>query len=176
VKPSQPLDPRILEALEGATHLQLYQLGAVIDHMLADPRRSLAARAALNLGQAVCFVDHRDGQMRLGKIIAFKDTRATVLEEGVRRTWKIPCVAMEGFFAADREDARTGYEPPPEPAAPPSPARGFQQGDTVTFQDRDGRTVTGLVVRLNRQTASIATGDGGKWRVPFGMLRHVINI
>lgn len=166
----------MLDALEGATNLQLYQLGVVIERMLADPRRSGAARAALHLGQAVRFVDHRDGQMRLGKIIAFKDTRATVLEEGVRRTWKIPCVAMEGHVAADREHPGAGYEPPPEPAAPPSPSRGFQQGDRVTFQDRDGCTVTGVVLRLNRQTASIATGDGGKWRVPFDMLRHVIDI
>lgn len=166
----------MLEALEGASPLQLYQLGTVIQRMLADPKRSLAARSALNLGQAVRFVDHRDGQMRLGKIIAFKGTQATVLEEGVRRTWKIPCVAVEVCTPAERDGMRAGYEPPPEPAGPPSAARGFQPGDTVTFQDRDGRTVNGVVLRSNRHTASIGTPDGGKWRVPFDMLRHVIDI
>ena len=50
--------------------------------MLADPRRGMAARAIMHLGQAVGFVDFRDGQMRRGKIIAMKDTQATVLEEG----------------------------------------------------------------------------------------------
>jgi hypothetical protein len=87
---SQATDPRMIESLEGASSLQLYQLKALIEGMLADPRRGIAARAGLHLGQAVWFVDFRDGQMRRGKIIAMKDTQATVLEEGTKRTWKIP--------------------------------------------------------------------------------------
>jgi hypothetical protein len=57
-----------------------------IEGMLADPRCGMAARASLHLGQTVRFVDFRDGQMRSGKIIAMKDTQATVLEEGTKRT------------------------------------------------------------------------------------------
>lgn len=49
--------------------------------MLADPRRGIAARANQHLGQAVEFVDFRDGQMRRGEIIAMKDSQATVLEQ-----------------------------------------------------------------------------------------------
>ena len=75
----------MIEALEGASSLQLYQLKALIEGMLADPRRGIAARASLHLGQAVQFVHFRDGQMRRGKIIAMKDTQATVLEEGTKR-------------------------------------------------------------------------------------------
>jgi hypothetical protein len=33
-------------------------------------------------------MNFRDGQMRSGKIIAMKDTQATVFEEGTKRTWK----------------------------------------------------------------------------------------
>ena len=87
----------MIEALEGASSLQLYQLKALIEGMLADPRRGIAARANLHLGQPVQFVDFRDGQMRRGKIIAMRDTQATVLEEGTKRTWKIPCLAMQGY-------------------------------------------------------------------------------
>lgn len=50
--------------------MQFYQLKALIEGMLADPRRGIAARANLHLGQPVHFVDFRDGQMRRGKIIA----------------------------------------------------------------------------------------------------------
>ena len=99
---SQAIDPRMIEALEGASSLQLYQLKAIIEGMLADPRRGLAARTNLHLGQAVRFVDFRDGQMRSGKIIAFMDTQATVLEQGTKRTWKIPCVSMQGYTEAER--------------------------------------------------------------------------
>jgi len=164
------------EALQGASSLQLYQLKAIIEGMLADPRRSLAARASLHLGQSVRFVDFRDGQMRSGKIIAFRDTQATVLEHGTKRTWKIPCVSMQGYTEAERQDEQAAYVPPPEPANATTKTREFQKGDTVTFEDRDGRNITGVAVRINQRTATIGTGDGRSWRVPFHMLRHVLDI
>lgn len=169
-------DTTMIDALEGASNLQLYQLKSVIEGMLSDPRRGLAARATLHLGQSVRFVDFRDGQIRQGKIIAFRDTQATVLEQGTKRTWKIPCVSMEGCTDANRDDGQTPYEPPPEPVAPPTPARDFQCGDTVTFEDRDGRNINGVIVRINQRTATIGTGDGGSWRVPFHMLRRVLDV
>jgi hypothetical protein len=175
---SQATDPPMIEALEGASSLQLYQLKALIEGMLADPRRGIAARASLHLGQPVQFVDFRDGQMRRGKIIAMRDTQATVLEEGTKRTWKIPCVAMQGYTEADRRSEQAPYEPPPEPVTAATKARDFQRGDTVTFDDRDRRGITGVIVRINQRTATIGTGtaDGGTWRVPFHMLRHVLDI
>lgn len=169
-------DVRMIEALESASSLQLYQLKAIIEGMLADPKRGLAARASLHLGQPVRFVDFRDGQIRQGKIIAFRVTQATVLEQGTKRTWKIPCVSMQGCTDANRPDAQAQYEPPPEPAAAPSAARQFQRGDSVTFEDRDGRSITGVIVRINQRTATIGTGDGGSWRAPFHLLRHVVDV
>jgi len=175
---SQATNPPMIDALEGASSLQLYQLKALIEDMLADPRRGIAARASLHLGQAVQFVDFRDGQMRRGKIIAMKDMQATVLEEGTKRTWKIPCVAMQGYTDADRRGEQTPYEPPPQPVTTAAKAREFQRGDTVTFDDRDGRAITGVVVRINQRTATIGTdtADGGTWRVAFHLLRHVLDI
>ena len=170
------IDPRMIDALEGASSLQLYQLKALIEGMLADPRRALPARANLHLGQAVSFVDFRDGQMRRGKIVAFKDTQATVVEEGTKRSWKIPCVSMQGITDIDRREGAAAYEPPPEPAAAATPAREFQRGDTVTFEDRGGRGITGVVVRINQHTATIGIGDGTTWRVPFRMLRRVVDV
>lgn len=169
-------DPQIIEALEGASSLQLYQLKALIEGMLSDPRRGIAARANLHLGQPVQFVDFRDGEVRRGKIIAMRGTQATVLEESTKRTWKIPCLAMKGFDAADRHDEQAPYEPPPEPVSVTTPGREFQRGDTVTFDDRDGRNITGVIVRVNQRTATLGTGNGGTWRVPFHMLRRVLDI
>jgi len=162
---TQAIDPSMIEALQSASSLQLYQLKAIIEGLLDDPRRGLAARASLHLGQAVRFVDFRDGQMRSGKIIAFKDTQATVLEQGTKRTWKIPCVSMQGYTEAERTTEQAAYEPPPEPVTAKTPAREFQRGDTVTFEDRDGRGITGVIVRVNQRTATIGTGTGGTWRV-----------
>ncbi|MDB5818210.1 MAG: hypothetical protein JWQ11_1850 [Rhizobacter sp.] len=173
---TQAVDPSMVEALEGASNLQLYQLKSFIEGLLADPRRGVAARATLHLGQPVQFVDFRDGQMRRGKIIAMKDTQATVLEDATRRTWKLPCLAMQGYTDHERRIDQTPYEPPPEPATATTAPRQFQRGDSVTFDDRDGRAITGVIVRINQRTATLGTGEGGTWRVPFHMLRHVLDI
>jgi hypothetical protein len=173
---SQGTDPRMIEALESASSLQLYQLKALIEGMLADPRRGIAARANLHLGQPVQFVDFRDGQMRRGKIIAMRDTQATVLEEGTKRTWKIPCLSMQGDDGANRRADQAAYKTPPETASVSSHNREFQRADTATFDDREGRNITGVVVRIKQRTATLATGDGQTWRVPFHVLRHVLDV
>jgi hypothetical protein len=125
--------------------------------MLADPRRGIKARASLHLGQPVQFVDFRDGKMRRGKIIAMRDTQATVLEEGTKRTWKISCLPMQGYTVAERRTEQAPYEAPPEPVIAATSAREFQRGDTDTFNDRDGRAITGVIVRINERTATIGT-------------------
>ena len=48
---SPAIDPRLIDALHQASSLELFQLGAVIDLMLRDPRRIAAVRGSLQLGQ-----------------------------------------------------------------------------------------------------------------------------
>ncbi len=57
-------------------------------------------------------------------------------------------------------------------------ARGeFKVGDLVSFHDRDLRTVIGTIKRMNEKTAAVEPeNQPGKWRVPFGLLRHVVDI
>ena len=50
--------------------------------MLANPRRIIAVRANMHLGQTVRFLDYGDSQMRSGKVAALKDTQATLHEDG----------------------------------------------------------------------------------------------
>ncbi len=165
---------RVSEALQGATSVQLYLLRSLIDTMLADPKRAAGALTQLHLGQAVQFVDFRTGQLRRGKLIARRDQQVTVLEDQVRRTWKIPAVAVEP--APHLRDGVTGlYEPPPEPA-PRDASRGFRIGDKVTFDDGKGKTLVGIVTRINRRTIGIGTTDGRQWRIDPQLLRHVVDV
>ncbi len=62
------IDTRLLELLQQASNLQLFQLNSVIERMLADPRRILQVRKDLHMGQTVRFMDWRDGQMRVGTV------------------------------------------------------------------------------------------------------------
>ena len=65
------------------------------ERKLADPRRIIAVRVNMHLGQTVRFLDYRDGQMRSGKVVALKDTQVTLHEDGTRREWKLPYAAIE---------------------------------------------------------------------------------
>ncbi len=49
----------------------------------------------------------------------------------------------------------------------------FTRGDRVVFQAPDGRTLEGIVLRLNKKTVSIATDEGHQWNVAPGLLRLV---
>jgi hypothetical protein len=166
------IDTRLLELLQRASNLELFELNAVIERMLADPRRILQVRKDLHLGQSVRFMDWRDGRMRVGKVIAFKDTQLTLQEEGTRSAWTVPYTAVEPPAAGAHG---------PVPAREPSPAarvtRGnFHRGDKVAFEDKHLNTVVGIIVRINQRTATIDPGDGTSWRVGFPLLRHVLDI
>lgn len=165
---------QMTEALQGASSIQLYQMRALIDTMLGDTKRTIASRVALHLGQAVRFIDHRTGQSRRGKVIAKHDTQATVLEESVRRSWKIPYVAIEPALSAPGEQAKA-YDPPPEPAKPQGRVE-FKLGDKVTFDDGKGVALVGMITRINRRTATLQTMDRKTWRVDFQLLRHVVEV
>ena len=49
----------------------------------------------------------------------------------------------------------------------------FSVGDRVSFQSGSGEQKTGVIVRLNKKTASIATDDGQHWNVHPGFLTAV---
>ena len=167
----QGADPKLIDALGRASNLELFQLSAIIDRMLADPKRIIAVRANLHLGQTVRFLDYRDGQMRSGKVVALKDTQLTLHEDGTRREWKLPYAAIEP------PPPTATPAPPPATSTPPRPSRNdFRCGEKVAFEDKYLNTVVGTVVRINQRTATIDPGDQSTWRVGFHLLRHVVDI
>ena len=166
-------DPKLIDALNRASSLELFQLSAIIERLLADPRRIIAVRTNMNLGQTVRFLDWRAGQMRNGKVVAMKDTQVTLHEEGSRREWKLPYTAVEPALA-------TG-QPTVAPAPSTSPQikasrNDFRRGEKVSFDDKYLQPHVGTVIRINQATATVDTGNGHSWRVPFHMLRHVLDI
>lgn len=168
----QGIDSRLLELLSRASSLELFQLNAVIERMLADPKRIVQVRKDLHLGQTVRFLDWRDGRMRTGKVVAMKDTQVTIQEDSTRSSWGVPYAAVEppGPGAAKADAAA-------QPPTSPHPTRNdFRCGEKVSFEDKHFNTVVGTIVRINQRTATIDPGDGTSWRVGFALLRHVVDI
>lgn len=167
----QGIDSRLLELLGRASSLELFQLNAVIERMLADPKRIVQVRKNLHLGQTVRFMDWRDGRMRMGRVVAMKATQVTIQEDSTRSSWGVPYAAVEPPTA--------GATPPVEPEQPPpvlATRNDFRCGEKVSFEDKHFNTVVGTIVRINQRTATIDPGDGTSWRVGFALLRHVVDI
>ena len=115
----------------------------------------------LNLGQAVQFIDRRTGPVRHGEFIVRHDKQATVLEEDVRRTRKVP------YVAPGVQD----YGPSPEPAAPAAIVA-FRVGDKATFDDGKGVIPVGHVTRIHRRTATRQAIDENRHRDGSSPLRQ----
>ena len=49
----------------------------------------------------------------------------------------------------------------------------FNIGELVQFEDNDGNTITGRVIKLNKKTVSILTEDRQRWNVAPIFLRSV---
>ena len=49
----------------------------------------------------------------------------------------------------------------------------FSVGDRVSFQSHSGERKIGVIVRLNKKTASIATDEGQQWNVHPGFLTRI---
>jgi len=168
------MDPATIEALNRASSLELFHLSTVIERLMSDPARILQIRMRLHLGQTVRFVDwrHPGGalQLRAGRIVAMKDTQATIQDEQTRQEWKLPYAAIE------IPEGSVVSSQPETDRAPPRPTRDdFRVGDRVSFDDRHLQTRIGTILRINQRTASVDC-DEQSWRVPFGLLRHIVDL
>ena len=168
------IDPRVLDALQSASSLELFQLSTLIERLLADPRRIIAVRKDMHLGQTVRFVDWRDGSLREGKVVAMREAQVTLQDLRERKEWKLPYAAIE---PPPPDPAAPPQAVEPEPPAPTRPTRNdFRCGEKVAFEDKYLQTVVGTIVRINGRTATIDPGDGTQWRVGFGLLRHILDV
>lgn len=172
---SRGVDPRMLELLNSASSMQLFELSTVIERLLTDPRRIIAVRVNLHLGQTVRFLDWRDGSLRDGKVLVMKETQVVLQDLRERREWKLPYAAIEPP-PTDAGRTQQGAAAQPEPSTPMPTREDFRRGDKVAFEDKYLQTVVGTVVRVNARTATIDAGGGNTWRVGFALLRHMIDI
>lgn len=155
----------LMNSLQHASDLDLLRLRTAIDHLLQNPTRILAVRQRLHVGQEVDFWNLRDNRKQHGRITQFKSDQLLILAENPPQYWWVN-------YAAVLLDP--GQSPPPE--APRQMTRSdFAVGDTVSFEGRDLIQQLGSIVRLNQKTATVSC-DGREWRVPFPLLRHVVNL
>lgn len=163
-------DAALVDALNKATSLELYQLAALVERLMTDPRRIVAIRKDLHLGQTVRFYASRYDRLLHGRIVDMRDTSLTVQATEYRGEWKLPYAAIE----PPEPGAKTPAAPPP-PSAPKPTRADFNRGDKVSFADRHLQVHVGTISRCNPKTASVHS-DGAAWSVPYAALRPVIDL
>lgn len=168
-------DAVLIDSLNRATSLQLYQLAALIERLVTDPRRIVAIRKDLHLGQVVRFYDARRDTMRLGRVVEMRDAQLTLHGTEVHGEWKLPYAAIEPPLPGGVKP-EPAAAPATTPSAPKPTRADFHRGEKVSFTDRHLQAHVGIITRCNPKSASVDTADGEAWSVPYGGLRHVLDI
>jgi len=164
-------DATLIEALSNATSPELYQLAALVERLMSDPRRIVAIRKDLHLGQTVRFYEARHDRLLLGRVVDLRDTSLTVQASEYRGEWKLPYAAIEPPEPGAKAPAAA-----PAPPSTPRPTRAdFSRGAKVSFTDRHLQVHVGIITRCNPKTASVDS-DGAAWSVPYAALRHVLDV
>lgn len=151
-------DAALIEALNRATSLEQYQLAALLDRLMTDPRRIVAIRRDLHLGQVVRFYDARHDKMRQGQMVEMRDTQLTLQGTEVHGEWKLPYAAIE----PPQPGAKPEPAPSPASSAPKPTRADLPRGEKVSFSDRHLQVHVGVITRCNPKTASVDS-DGAAW-------------
>ncbi len=167
------MNPAAFDALNRASSLELYHLYSVVERLMTDPRRVIDIRMRLNLGQMVRYVDWRAAgaalSLRNGRVVAMKDAQVTVEDELSRVAVTLPYAAIE---VPDGAPVQTVPTQPPESV---QTRDDFSVGERVSFEDKYLQSVFGVIVRLNPKSATLDC-NGEKWRVPYALLRRVLEL
>jgi hypothetical protein len=159
-------DQDLITLLDKASAFDLYRLSLILGDMIDDPKRIIEAKSKLRLGQAVDFLDGKTHQTSKVTIEQIKQTRVKARDES-GRTWNIPLCALNvrDSDSSLAQVKQTGTLSKSD----------FAEGDRVAFIDKAGTEHTGLIIRLNRKTATIR-GRESKWRVGYALLLKVIDV
>lgn len=163
----------LIDALNQASSLELFQLSEMLDRLMSDPRRIAAIRVDMRMGQTVRFWNAQSSTMQVGKVVAMNPRHVKVQAVG-SGVWTLPYAAIEPPVASDEALARHREERANMPARPTR--EDFSCGEKVSFEDRYLQMQFGVIVRMNQKTATVDIGDGQIWRVPFGLLRPAVDI
>ena len=157
----------LLHYLEKTSLFDLWRLNVFIARALDDPHKNKALRARLCIDQAVHYFDTSQNREISGRIVAVKRTRALIRRDHDKKIWSLP------FYMLNLQDADAGIHC--------SRSRlkvhrdSLKVGDSVGYKSRSGREVYGIVLKLNRKTATVRLANGEQWKVSYGLLFYVID-
>lgn len=157
----------LLHALDKASLFDLWRLNVFIARALDDPHKNEALKTQLYVEQAVHYFDTRQNRGISGRIVAVKRTRALIRRDHDKKLWNLPFY-MLNLQGADADIHCSRSHPKVHRDS-------LKVGDSVGYKSRNQREVYGVVLKLNRKTATVRLTNGELWKVSYGLLFHVVD-
>jgi hypothetical protein len=154
-------------ALDKASLFDLWRLNVFIARALDDPHKNEALKTQLYVDQAVHYFDTSQNREISGRIVAVKRTRALIRRDHDKKIWNLP------FYMLNLQGADAGIHCSRSHTKVHRDS--LRVGDSVGYKIRSGREVYGVVLKLNRKTATVRLTDGARWNVHYGRLFYVID-
>lgn len=158
---------QILKDLEGATTFDLYRLVSALQDEMESTARIKKVRSGLRVGQIITWFDSESHTLVQSEILKLNKLRCLVknLENG--ESWNVL------YASINTEDTAVDINMNQQYGVKKSELR---VGDTITYLSRDNIQVFGTVAKLNPKTAGVKTIDGQGWRVPYNLLKKVVEM
>lgn len=156
----------VVKMLDAASAFELYRLNVAIQHMLDDPKRMLAIKRNVHVGQEIEYFDSRQNTPVKARLLACNKTRVLVQNLVDGKRWTLP------YYWLNVEQAET--------VIATSKGKGLQRheigiGDTLGFvASQDQLERYGKVIRLNPKTVTLDCKIE-VWKVSYSQLFKVIN-
>lgn len=155
----------LLDALGKASLFDLWRLNAAIRRVLDDPNKNQVIRAHLRVGQSIRYFETTENREIPGTVVEIKRSRALVQNDHDKKLWNIPfyMINLQGV-QVDSHASRAKVHPD-----------SLRVGDAVGYRSRTQREVYGVVIKLNRKTATVGLATGQQWGVPYSLLFYILD-
>jgi len=155
----------LLDALGKASLFDLWRLNAAIGRALEDPNKNEAIRANLRVGQSIRYFEAKENREIPGTVMEIKRSRALIQNDHDKKLWNIP------FYMINLQEAHVDFPASRTKVRPDS----LRVGDAVGYRSRTQCEVYGVVIKLNRKTATVRLATGQQWGVPYNLLFYIID-
>ena len=149
----------LLDALGKASLFDLWRLNAAIGRALEDPNKNEAIRANLRVGQSIRYFEAKENREIPGTVMEIKRSRALIQNDHDKKLWNIP------FYMINLQEAHVDFPASRTKVRPDS----LRVGDAVGYRSRTQCEVYGVVIKLNRKTATVRLATGQQWGVPYNL-------
>lgn len=154
----------LLNDLNQATLFDLYRLYVAIGKELKNPKRLTMLKLKLRLGMELTYFYPKENRLLKAKLLELRQKNVVVRDYEQNESYIIPYHMLNldnvdtTIYTMSSTDELTSNT--------------VKVGDYVGF-DKDGKSIVGVVRRINRQTVSLETKWGQQWRVGYNYLYRV---